>query len=134
MSKLEQHHIRYEEIHGEDEIILLSREEHRKVHREDQANGFKPIPDWIVKAAKSRSPGRKAAQAEYEKSDAGKVTIAKYRGSEKGKIAGKAGTARHAQSKKGKVARARYDQSEKGKAANRAADARYRAKQKELRT
>ena len=67
MIKLEQHHIRYEEIHGEDEIIMLTHNEHKKVHREDRANGFKPIPRKIQQAARARSPKGIISQLKYEK-------------------------------------------------------------------
>ena len=35
--ELEQHHVRYLEIDGEDEIILLTHEEHQKLHRDAKA-------------------------------------------------------------------------------------------------
>lgn len=111
MTGLEQHHIRYLEIHGEDEIIMLSPEEHKKVHAQDQANGFKPIPKWIVQAAYNRSPVGKATQKQLNQTKERKATYRKYK-----------------QSEKGKAAKKRYQQSEKGKATQAA---RYRVKQKE---
>lgn len=95
MSELEQHHIRYLEIHGEDEIIMLSHDEHVKVHVQDRVNGFKPIPNWIVKAAHRRSSGCKVTRKKYKQSDEGKSSNKKYRQSEKGKIADNRASARY---------------------------------------
>lgn len=114
MSELEQHHIRYEELHGEDEIILLTSEEHKKVHREDKANGFKPIPKWISNAAHERSPAGKEQRNKYWKSEQGKATIARHQRTEARKMSSK-----------------RHDQTEKGKATIARAGAKYRAKLKE---
>ena len=111
MNELEQHHIRYEELHGEDEIIMLSREGHMKVHREDKANGFKPIPKWVVDAARRRSPGYRATAVKYAQSEEGRTANAK-----------------HEQSKNGKARGVKYEQSEKGRTTRKE----YRARQKEM--
>lgn len=128
MAELEQHHIRYEEIHGEDEIILLSHEEHLKVHREDHANGFKPIPDWIVRAAQDRSPVGKVAHKRHRQTEGYRHTRIAYEQSDVGKVARE----QYKQSDKGKATRIAYDQSEEGKAINRVASAKYRAKMKAI--
>jgi len=139
--RLEQHHIRYKEIHGEDEIIMLSHGEHMKVHREDKANGAKPIPEQILKAAHSRSPLGRISNKKFRQSDAGKQVEKKMKQSETGRVMQK----RHRQSKVGKIAQIRasqseaskeahkkYNQTAKGKAVNLAASVRYYAKQKEV--
>lgn len=89
MDELEQHHIRYKELHGEDEIIMLSHAEHRKVHREDKVNGFKPIPDWIVKAAYQRSLVGRNANSRYDRSKRGKERHTRHQQSESVKLATK---------------------------------------------
>ncbi len=126
MSELEQHHIRYLEIHGEDEIIMLSHDEHVKVHVQDRANGAESIPLWIVEAAHLRSPAYKAAWAAYEKSKESKARYARYRRSENGEATRVA----YMESEKGRAKTARYTQSGKSKAAS----ARWRAKQKEMKS
>ena len=126
MTELEQHHIRYEEIHGEDEIIMLTHEEHVKVHKEDRANGAESIPLWIVEAAHLRSPAYKATWAAYEKSEESKARNVKYRRSEKGETTRVA----YMKSEKGRAKTARYTQSGKSKAAS----TRWRAKQKEMKS
>lgn len=118
MIELEQHHVRYLEIHGEDEIIMLSHEEHRKVHSEDKANGFKPIPKWVVDAAHYRSPVHRAAKKRYRQTEKGKVTEAAYAltdvsiAAKKADNVSEAGRARKRDYKlteKGKASRARYE-------------------------
>lgn len=79
MNKLEQHHIKYEEIHGEDEIVMLSRSEHRLIHRELRADGAKPIPVNVIQAAHQRSPERKKYYENYCRSKCGKRTIKNLR-------------------------------------------------------
>ena len=148
MIKLETHHIRYLELHGEDEIIMLSREEHIKAHVQDRANGFKSIPIWIVRAAAARTYGQtnkgkassKRRIAKYEHSEAGKAARMKYEQSE----AGKAVRAKHSRTEErmasARIASAKYRQSEKAKVlaqsdirkeAARVASAKYRQKQKD---
>ena len=118
MIELEQHHIRYLEIHDEDEIIMLSHEEHKKVHAQDRANGFKPIPKWIVDAAHARSPVGKAAKKRYRQTEKGKATEAAYqltdtsieaKRTDNVSDAGKARKRAYKQTEKGKFARAKYE-------------------------
>ena len=78
MSELEQHHIRYKEIHGEDEIVMLTRSEHKKLHAKlRRTNGN--IPDAVRWAAHQRSPARKEYYENYCQSEQGKRTIKNLR-------------------------------------------------------
>lgn len=128
--KLEQHHVRYKELHGEDEIVMLTISEHKRLHAELRANGAKPIPEWIIAAAHERSPKCKIRHKMWEKSEAGKVMRAKLALTKRGKAISRAASSRHELTEKRKAWHKAYAQSERGKAAQ----ARYRAKQKELRT
>lgn len=83
--KLEQHHVKYEEIDGVDEIIMLTRSEHVKLHRELRINGAEPVPLWIIEAARRRSPGNKTTSAAYDQSKKGKAISENYRQSDLGK-------------------------------------------------
>ena len=113
--KLVQHHVKYEELHGVDEIILLTPKEHMKAHRELKANGVKSVRLWRVNAAHKRSPMCKAARKLCRQTEANKTTAAAYRQTERGKAKAKVDGARHAKTEKGKATDARYRQSEKGK-------------------
>ena len=113
MIELEQHHVKYLERDGKDEIILVTPDEHRRIHRRLKAQGVLPVSKRIRDDAHNRSPVGKATSAEYAQSDEGKMHKARYERSEKGK-----------------AARKRYRQSEKGRTVDRATSARYKAKQK----
>lgn len=121
--RLEQHHIKYEEIDDIDEIVLVTPAEHKRIHKELKANGAKPVPRQIIEAAFRRSEKGRILN---------KASCAKYRKTKKGKVAQKAGRAKYKKSEKGKAAEIKYEQSEKGRLARAKAKARYRAKQKEL--
>ncbi len=121
--KLEQHHIRYSEIHGEDEIIILSHEEHKKVHAQDRANGFPPVPEWIVDTAHYRSPVGRAAKKRYRQTEKGKATEAAYALTEASIIA----KATDNVSEAGRARKRAYKKTEKGKAA----EARYLLKKRQ---
>ena len=76
MSELEQHHIKYKEIHGVDEIVMLTPSEHKELHRRLRREGKCNVPaDELAKIshrAHRRSPRSKAWVAKFEKSLKGK--------------------------------------------------------------
>ena len=79
---LVQHHKRYKEIHGEDEIVMMDFVEHRELHKHLREEGKCTVPlkelHKISSAAYYRSPlGNKAAK-EYHKSTAGKAKKAEW--------------------------------------------------------
>lgn len=62
---LEQHHVKYLERDGVDEIILVTPYEHGRIHKELHSAGVRTITKEIIFAAHLRSPRHEA----YEKSD-----------------------------------------------------------------
>ena len=44
MSKMIQHHEKYEEIHGEDKIVMMTRSDHIKLHKKLRKEGGCNIP------------------------------------------------------------------------------------------
>ena len=92
---LEQHHVKYLEIDGEDEITLVTPEEHTQIHLNSERE---VIPARIVDAAHQRSPRRKAwvhseagkvARLRYDQSDKGRALQKRARNSDKGKATDK---------------------------------------------
>lgn len=72
MSEFEQHHVKYKELHGEDEIVMLTHAEHRQLHARLRREGKCNVPadelEKVSDAARRRSPrGRKYAQSDERK-------------------------------------------------------------------
>lgn len=63
---LVQHHEKYEEIHGEDKIVMMDYAEHRKLHTQLRKEGKCTIP---------REELHKIAQAAYRRTEKGKVVL-----------------------------------------------------------
>jgi len=80
--KMLQHHVKYEEIHGVDEIVLLTYREHKKLHNRLRREGKCNIPaeelDKIVCKAASRSPNKKEHNKMYHSSDKAKEYNSNY--------------------------------------------------------
>ncbi len=91
MSELMQHHVKYEEIHGVDEIVMLTRSEHAKLHLKLRKEGKCDVPAnklcEISDKAHRRSPKGKATSARYARTKKGKAQMDEYRQSEAGKLA-----------------------------------------------
>ena len=145
MTKLEQHHVKYKEIHGIDAIVMLTQSAHRQLHARLRREGKCNIPvdelDKISKAAHTRSPLGRVSNKKFRQSDRGKLMAKRSKQSESGRgmqkryrqsRVGKAAQIRASQSDASKKAHQKYGQSEKGKAVNRVASAKYYQKQKEM--
>lgn len=117
MVKLIQHHVKYKEIHGVDEIVLLTPEEHGQLHARLRREGKCNTPaDELAKISMKA----------HKRTKKGKITQARQELTEKRKAYLKA----YEQTPNCKARRAAYWQSEKGKVVAIAASAKYRAKQK----
>jgi len=94
MRKLEQHHVKYKELHGADKIVMLTHSEHRALHHRLRREGKCNVPvDELAKisdTARRRSPGGKA----YGRSATRKAGYKKYMQTEKGKTTAKKHEAR----------------------------------------
>jgi hypothetical protein len=55
-----QHHVKYKEIDGEDEIVLMSQKAHQMLHAQARRDGEPKVPEWIVRKAGYRSPRKLA--------------------------------------------------------------------------
>jgi hypothetical protein len=143
MEILDQHHVKYLERDGEDEIIFVTHKEHMRIHNELKAQGVPPIPLEVIKAAHARSPLGRASNKKFRQSVKGKILEKRMRRSASGRTGqkrwrqsnlGKKAQIRASQSDASKEAHQRYNQSEKGKLANRIASAKYYANQKEMKS
>lgn len=69
-NRVEQHHVKYEEIHGEDKIVMLTSKEHKRLHlrlrKEGKCNISAKELEKISKAAMRRSPGAKKYRSNYQ--------------------------------------------------------------------
>jgi len=74
------HHVKYNEIHGIDEVVMMTRSDHAKLHRRLRRENKCNIPSKelgkITRAAYQRSELGKLAHATHIKSDKGKLTYA----------------------------------------------------------
>jgi hypothetical protein len=72
-SPLVQHHIKYKEIHGIDEVVLLTAHEHRLLHKKLRREGKCNIPGEklreISKIAYSRTNVGKTKRSQYKKNN-----------------------------------------------------------------
>lgn len=83
---LVQHHIKYEEIHGIDEVVMMTKSDHTKLHqrlrRENKCNIPSKELGKISSAARKRTEKYKPAQAAYQaahrKTEKGKLAHSKY--------------------------------------------------------
>lgn len=82
MNKLIQHHIKYEELHGVDEIVMLTRSEHKNLHdrlrNEGKCNVSVDELRKISSKAHERTESRKAYARQYRTSEVGKVTYKRH--------------------------------------------------------
>ena len=86
MSMLVQHHTKYKEIHGEDEIVMMTPSEHVRLHKRLRSKGQCTVPvdelTKISRAAHRRTEkgkqSRAANNATYRKSEHGKEVLATY--------------------------------------------------------
>lgn len=71
MAKLMQHHVKYKEIHGYDEIVIMGYSEHRKLHnklrREGRCKSPVELLHKVTKTAYARSPKGMQLRRAYKK-------------------------------------------------------------------
>lgn len=79
---LVQHHTKYQELHGEDEVVMMEKGEHRRLHNRLRRENKCLVPPAdlakISAAARKRSDICKAHESAYYKSDKGKRTKKQY--------------------------------------------------------
>lgn len=80
MEKLINHHVKYEELHGVDEIVQMTNSDHQKLHRRLRREG---------KCNVSVEELHKISEAAHHRSSEGRASKKKYQGSSKGKAAEK---------------------------------------------
>ena len=80
---LVQHHTKYQEIHGEDKIVMMEKGEHARLHNRLRSEGQCNIPaaelNKISTAAHARTDKHKATKARWQDSERGKAMKAAYR-------------------------------------------------------
>lgn len=65
MTQLIKHHVKYEELHGVDEVVLMTRSEHKKLHNKLRNEGkCNLLPNEIAKYSKAAS-GRDGTVKKY---------------------------------------------------------------------
>ena len=76
------HHVKYKEIHGVDEIILISEREHRRIHNRLRREGACKIPPKelavISDMAYKRSDKRVNYLKNYQRTEEGKAKNREY--------------------------------------------------------
>jgi len=67
MSEIVQHHVKYKEIHGKDEIVLLTKGAHRALHNRLRREGRCNIPSDILAKISDKARGRTLHAKQYLK-------------------------------------------------------------------
>jgi hypothetical protein len=60
------HHIKYKEIHGVDEVVILTQSQHRKLHARLRAEGKCNIPSWLLGKYSHRAYSRRVLKSHPE--------------------------------------------------------------------